>query len=158
MSSGLGTSNAKQVDLTLRSGELGGFTRFRLHCSKSWPSVDLLRESDASYISTRSSSSLPYLGDLQFLSLSSQVVRGSLRSKEAKAEGNARERVELGRKSGDGDATELSPSVTLEVDGDLACAFFTLSANFEDRFSAPGIWTNGTGSRGCAVDRLSRDW
>lgn len=84
-------------------------------------------------------SSLPYFGDLLSLSLSSKDVRGSLRSKEAKAEGNARERAGLGRKSGGGDGSEPSSSVTLEWDGDLACAFFTFNASFDDRFFVPGI-------------------
>lgn len=98
----------------------------------------MLRESDAWYISTRFSSSLPYLGDLQSLSLSSEGVRGSLRSKEANAEGNARERVEFDKKSGGKGGSEPSSSVALE-DGDLACAFFTFNANFDDRVSVPGI-------------------
>ena len=99
----------------------------------------MLRESDAWYISTMFGSSLPYLGDLLSLSLSSEDVRGSSRSKEAKAEGNARERVGLGRKSGGGDGSEPSSSVALEWDGDLACDFFTFNASFDDRVSAPGI-------------------
>ena len=147
----------REVDRTLRSGDIGGFTRLRLYCSNSSPRVDLLRESDAWYVSTRFSSSLPYLEGLQSLSLSSEDVRGSLSSKEAKAEGNARER-ELGRKSGGGDGSEPSSSVALIEEEDLACAFFTLNANLDGRVSTPGIWTNGTGPSACAVDRLWRDW
>ena len=138
MSSGLGTSNAKDVD-RLRSEEVEGFTRLRLFCSGSQLSVDLLRESDARYISTMLGSSLPYFGDLLSLSWSSEDVRGSLRSKEAKAEGNARERAELGRKKGGGDGSEPSSSVTLEQDGDLACAFFAFNANFDDWVSVSDI-------------------
>lgn len=154
MSSGLGTSNAKEVDRTLKSGDVEGFTRLRLCFAGSQLIVDLLLESDAWYISTMSGSSLPYLGDLLSLSLSSESVRGSLRSKEAKAEGNARERVGLDKKSGGGDGSESSSSVALEWDGDLACAFFTFNANFDDRVSVSGIWINGIGSSACVVERL----
>lgn len=98
------------------------------------------------------------MGDLLPLPLSSEDVRGSLRSKEAKAEGNARERVGLGRKRGGGDGSEHSSSVALEWDGDLVCAFFAFNANFDDRASAPGNSTNGRGSSACVVDRLWRDW
>ena len=76
--------------------------------------VDLLREQDAWYTSTRFSSSLPYLGVLLCLSLASGDVRGSLRSKEANAEGDARDRLDFDRKSGDGEGLVPSSSVALE--------------------------------------------